>query len=333
MKLKRILTVTLAALLLLTASGCQLAREDLAGGEIQGDKLIGVFVTEEHLDLFDIERYVSDNYGKMNIGGNNVIGGDTSAYENRLYAALVSRTLISEETGEPSEMLEYVFEGVEGYSFFMPTITDPETGDSYRSQSSDGAISDAKVALASHGEDEDITLEGTIYYPIILNNGNFNFAAYVNPVYQSLDGSVYALAGDGISSGGNAGTGGKFTYTLDNSTTVTENGTEKTMSASISISVAAMFPPEKIVIAQLDEASAIVSRKEYEPGTLPYELSVDDGTEYIIVETHSLDENGEPLVGREMYNSADDSATGFTSFYCREDGICAQKYTALNWGN
>lgn len=49
----------LMQLLMLTLlSGCQLARED--EGE-NGDRLVGVFVTTEYIDLFDMERYLNDN--------------------------------------------------------------------------------------------------------------------------------------------------------------------------------------------------------------------------------------------------------------------------------
>ena len=334
MKLKRILTMCLAAVLLLTASGCQLAKEDLGADETSPDRLIGVFATEEYLDLFDIEGYLNDNLDKINVGGNTVIDGDQSAYEGRLYATLTKQTLTSEETGETREHYEYVFEGVEGYRFFLPTITDPKTGESYNSTNNDDAISDVQVAL-KYGDEENITLEGTIYYPITMDNGSYNLdAVYINPVYQSADGSVYAKAGSGSSSSGNVGTGGKFTHTLSESMTVTsEDGTEKTISASIIFSVASMFAPEKIAVVQFDADSAIVSRTEYEPGTLPETLIVEETTEYIIVETQAKDENGEPVVSREMYSSDDSSTTSFTTFYCREDGICVQKYTNLDWGN
>ena len=48
----KILFMILTLLIVLTFSGCQLAHEDLAQAKVK-DKLIGVFVTYEHLNLFN----------------------------------------------------------------------------------------------------------------------------------------------------------------------------------------------------------------------------------------------------------------------------------------
>jgi hypothetical protein len=68
MMIKRSLAVCLAVCFLLTLAGCQLAVED-AGGTNNGDRLIGVFVTKEYLDLFDTEGYLNDNISKLSGSG------------------------------------------------------------------------------------------------------------------------------------------------------------------------------------------------------------------------------------------------------------------------
>ena len=50
MKIKRIFIIFLTVLILLNITGCQLALED-EGDKKSKDRLIGVFVTDEYLDL------------------------------------------------------------------------------------------------------------------------------------------------------------------------------------------------------------------------------------------------------------------------------------------
>ena len=73
---RKIFAVFLAFFILLMSTGCQLAREDMAENR-SGDKLIGVFITKEYLDLFDIESYFNDNIHKISPGGSIAIDGDT----------------------------------------------------------------------------------------------------------------------------------------------------------------------------------------------------------------------------------------------------------------
>lgn len=357
MKLKRIFTLCLAAVLLLTASGCQLAREDGVADDTPPDKFIGVFITKEYVSLFDSEGYLNANLDKINVGGTTVLEGDRSAYEGRLYATLVSEPITSEETGETRNHYKYVFEDVEGFPHFIPLITDPEAGDSYYSPSYDEAVSVTQLVLTG-GDEEKLELAGTIYYDSSISQ----IKVYINPVYQTSDGEVYLINGSGMTlSDQTGGSGGKFTQTLEETTTTAVDGEvyltsgssmtssdqtggtggrftqtvdseEKSYSCKVVTSVALIDPPEKIAVVQLDADSAIVSRTEYEPGTLPETLIVEAGTEYIIVETFTHSNDGEEIIVRDMYNSDDTTATDFNTFTLRDDGICILKYTALDWG-
>ena len=55
-----IAAICLATILLIILSGCRLARED-AGENASEERLIGVFLTTESLDLFDFDSYLKDN--------------------------------------------------------------------------------------------------------------------------------------------------------------------------------------------------------------------------------------------------------------------------------
>jgi hypothetical protein len=139
-----------------------------------------------------------------------------------------------------------------------------------------------------------------------------------------MDGSVYAVQGNNDHVSG----GVSYSYNLNETNTVTENGNKKSVSFNADIFINVMLPPSNIIVLQMDKDSSILSKQAYTPGKLPYNITPDAGTSYIIVETHKLDPEGKPAVSYEIYNEGSEP---ITSFYCREDGIFIQKLTTLNW--
>ena len=320
MKHKQIFASCLALLLLLL-TGCQLACED--GGEnANGDRLIGVFVTAEYLDLFDMEAYLNDNINKMSGGGGITMDGASDKYQGRLYATLATETLTDEETGKTIDLQEYVFESMDGIAYFAATVPATEDAEGFTTSGSDAAISDGHMSL-HYGDDEDKTaLEGTIY----LSPGHAGYTQYINPVYQSADGSVYATTGSGFSVDGVQDEGSVYSQTLEETKTITENGSAKSVSISIKLSLATMLPPQKIVLLQMDADSTVLARTEYVPGTLPDTLIVEPDAHYIILETHKQDRQGNAKVSRSLYDQSDES---LESFFCREDGVCVKQWVQL----
>ncbi len=319
MKIKRSLSALLAVIVALSLFGCQLARKD-AGGSTGKDRLIGVFVTREYLDLFDMDGYLNDNLQNLS-GGEFHADGNDAKYQGRLYAVLQEITLTS-DTGEKSTKLEYVFPGADGISYFAARVPAMEESESYITSGSDEAISDGQLAL-NYGDTEDkITLDGTIY----LADLSGNYSCYINPVYQSEDGSVYAVSGDGMEMCSGAG----MAQTLEDKTVVTENGVSKTVISSIKISIETLAPPEKIVILQMDKDSAILSKAEYNPGELPGTLKPEPATAYILEETYSHDASGKEVVTRKLFGPQDET---LSAFYARADGICVRQWTTLAWQN
>lgn len=325
MKYKWIMALC-CAMLLCALAGCQLARET-AGANAHEDKLIGVFITTEYLDLFDFEGYLNDNISGFR-GGEISVDGDTQKYQGRLYATLISRPLTNEETGEITQMEEYVFENVEGIPCFVVTMPMPELGenDSYIASSSNEAVSDEHIAASYGDESRGITLTGTIYTA----PSNKKHTYYFNPVYQSADGSVYVTtSGSGFMVNDESySEGSVYSQTLEAVTTVTENGETKTDSMSVTVSISVMFAPEKIVILQMDADSSILSRTEYAPGSVPESLVPEADTAYLIVETHKRDDTNSLKIAREVYGR---DAESFETFSVREDGICVKRWTQIEW--
>lgn len=322
---RKIFAVFLAFFILLMSTGCQLAREDMAENR-SGDKLIGVFITKEYLDLFDIESYFNDNIHKISPGGSIAIDGDTKKYEGRLYANIVTRTNTDPETGSTFDTRELAFEGVEGLSYFCAKIPASEEEGSYTVSSSDEGISDGHTKIHYGDEEDSISLEGTIYFSPV--HARSTITLYMNPVYQSSDGRVYAVSGSGLMLDGNHGEGMFYSQTLEETTTTTENQKSKSSQTSVKISFAIMYPPKKVVVLQMDDENNIISKAEYQPGKLPDTIKPDRNTAYIMVENHKQDREGNLVVSRSLY---DESKETLDTYYSKADGILVKQWTALNW--
>ncbi len=306
MKSRKLGTLCLVAVVLFAAfalTGCQLAREE--GGESQ-DRLIGVFLTTSHLEL-----------------GSAIA---TDRPQDRLYATLETRSLTDEATGAASILEEYVFQDIEGISFLAATVPATEDTESYTCTSSDGAISDGDVAFHYKGSEDKLTLEGTVY----VAPSHAGVIWYINPVYQSTDGSVYATAGNSISfSGDSSGEGVLYATTLEETTTITENGKAKSATTAVKISLATMYPPEQVAVIQMGPGYNLLASTEYAPTEVPHTFAPLADTQFIVVEEIGRNSDGGLSVSRALYGKNDNS---METFYCREDGVCVKQYTNLEWG-
>lgn len=319
MKSKKILIITLLISILVSLAGCQLAIEEVNETTTE-DVLIGTLITLEPLTLFDSDSYINENIEKiMNGKGQDI---DISKYEGRLYAKLVKRTCTNEYTNETSETSEYVFEDIEGITYIAATISDSD-GVYTLASSSDG-ISDGHTKVTGGNTQKEINLEGTIYVSITSTNRAF----FINPVYQSSNGDVYAVTGSGYISGQTEVEGSVFSQTLEDSKTITENGITKTQKSSVKISISYIHSPFKIIIYQMDKNNLKVKHNEYIPNEVPDKLSLDSDTDYIIVETHKYNNENTLVISREIHEKDEDY---INTFYCMENGICSKKYVKLIW--
>ena len=321
MKRKIIITVC-CAILLCVLSGCQLAREN-AGINANEDKLIGVFITREYIDLFDFESYLNNNINSYQ-DGEIIIDRNTKNYQGRIYAALVPRTLTSEETGEETIIQEYIFEGISGIPYCVPTMQATEEENCYVSTASDAAISDGHTNINVGDDVNSITLDGTLYVAPSSTVVSF----YLNPVYQSTDGSVYLVSGEGNSFSGLESEGLSMSQTMDAVHTSTENGKVKTDSVSITISISVMFTPEKIVILQMNADNELISRSEFKPEAIPDSFEPKSDAVYFIVESHKRDSIGNINISREIFGK---DAENIETFFTRDDGICIKHGTQVHW--
>lgn len=305
MKYRWIYTAWLAVLLLFPLGGCQLALKD--GQTIQNkDRLIGIFVTSQSLHVTDWQD-------------------DSGVNQSRLYAQLTTKELIG-EAGEKVEMQEYEFTDVEGIPYFAANMPETVDQEGFISSSSDEAISDGHMSLHL-GDDGDRTeLKGTIY----LSPQSAYQTQFVNPVYQSNDGRVYVMTGTGGGHviRGDDGERAALTQSLTETTAATENGNTKTKEIAIHISFSTIWSPRHIVVLQMDDNSNVVDRAEYIAGDMPASITLQQGVQYIVVETHKNDNDGKEFVSRALFAREDET---LDTFFCREDSICVKKWTALIW--
>jgi len=315
MKHKLIIVICLT-LIISMFSGCQLAKENL-GHDPYADRLIGFFIT-----LKPLHNYYDDSLNDYNI--DRILSRQTQPIE-RIYATIVSKTQISEITGELFHTEEYIFEGINGLAFFGPTVPAIDGREQYFAIMADDTVCDIHHSISSDSSN----LKGTIY---VTPSTNYD-VLHLNPVFQSTDGSVYVIPGGYavfIQPGSSEGISQSFSNETTSTTTV--NGESKTYTSSVEISIGLMFSPVKIVILQMDANNQLVSRTDFMPGTLPPDFTPAPNTNYIIVETHKSDLQGNPVITREIYSGTIMKKDALiATFSARDDGFCTKNCTQLKW--
>lgn len=314
MKYKKLIAAILPVLLLLLG-GCSLAKQGQAAGD---DRLIGVLVTKGHLDLFDSESFIRDNADRL-INGT-LDRADTSEYQGRLWAVLKSRELTDTESGEKSRMLEYTFEGVDGIGFYVPRMT--ENGEEYLGSVSDEGISEGHVSISESDSGTYMELTGVIY--VRPGSGS---QWVMNCVYQTPEGEVYAVSGNGVAADLDAGAvakpGASVGFSCKEEHSRSGSGGETgTAGCSVSVSIAALLPPETLELTEMGADGMPVERREFSAQSVPESLSLSPDCEYVIVTQSAGGSSTHTVVDRD----------GSLEFYRdRGDGVCVMQQVELDW--
>lgn len=323
MKNKKFITVLTCVLIgifvLGVANVFQFAKEP-APEQNENSRLIGMLITKEYLDLFDMERFLNDHSSQL-LQGQKISAQQSSEYQDRIYASLTDEFLRNEK-GEPHALKKYVFDEIDGIAFFCPEYTD-EAGEIYQGSDTDDAITDVSLAVSSTNEEESISMEGTIYVSTL--NGPTRF--YFNPVYQNDAGDVYVETGNGTSHSGDIVAGMSSTYRLNEESSVTIDGKKKTVRTDIAVTVCYIDAPGTVSVLQMDQENKIVQEDKFESGEFPQELKPNAQTAYFIVETHRADTDA--VLSRELITISDEN-NYLTAFSVRSDGICIKQYCTIN---
>lgn len=257
-------------------SGCQLAVAE-AGNTREEDKLVGVFVTEDYIDLFDFEAYVSENSNKLMQGGEVVMD---SKYKGRVYGTI--------DEDHPEDV---VFEGYEGVLFIDTSYE--KDGVIYSRVGSGNQVSLVHISVNDEGNE----IEGTIFAknaPVIM--------AVLNPVYMTDEGEIYFTSGSGVSMGDENGGGGSMSMFLTENRTVLVGNSESTESFKVKINVEGMDEVEYYVLKQMDDYDNQVIAEKIYAHDVPSSIEVSNKTKYMMLEKIGTDQEGKPLVERQIIN-------------------------------
>ena len=184
----------------------------------------------------------------------------------------------------------------------------------------DNGIADVHMHIDATDEVATISLKGTIY---VASRDNY-VVFYFNPVYQTSNGEVYAVSGEGASFDDFAAFDGEFfRQTITENSTETYGDTETSYGTEVEVVLCAMEESKSTAILQFNGNNELLSKNEYAPENLPERIVPISDTQYIIVETTSTDG-----VSRTLFGRADESIFAFS---CRDDGICIKRTCEISW--
>lgn len=331
-RIKKMLIGMLGAAMILLLAGCSLAKKD-AGSESSKDRMIGAFITDEYLDLFDIEAYFDDHASSIS-DGEEITLEDSSKYNERLYA-----TIDKHGSKDPADW-DISFGDVEGINFFSVLWEDESKEVTASLVESDG-IYDVNTSYNVTDEGENVELSGTIYMlPGLIDEDT---AYFVNPVYQTEDGRIYVVSESGGSTSGNTSEGEQLALTVSDETTVTESsytgtknvgnvntGNTKSEKMTVTVRLSVVYEPVKITLYQMDRDNQVLQKDEYIPGKMPEKLEVSQGCEYLLIETEKKDPDGKMIISRDLYEQGEEGET-LDTFYRGQEGKLSRQSTEINW--
>lgn len=293
--------------LLLSLTGCQLAKEE-SGSQ---DRLVGAFITTECLDLMDMDAYLNDHLDEVKKGGEILIDGDTSAYEERIYGV--------NESDDP-EHPDYTFPGLEGIAIYYILVDTEE--DQYWTSSTAEEVQ-LYTAFNLSDDIDEIVVSADLY--VSADGGLLSF--YANPIYQTAEGELYLISGTGIS-GEMDDDSVQMSQTLNETNTIIRQGKTMQQRFEIKINYNAIYPIDKIVLLQLDQNNQVIDRQEFLPGQVPETLTPTKETAYILAENCRTDSQGENVMDREIVSRGEDS---LYTYALQSNGFFAQQTTQVFW--
>lgn len=290
--------------------GLSLRNEKLEGkASAANDRLIGVFITTEYLDLFDMEGYLSDNLSRiMNSSNITLDASESSAYQGRIYATKIS----------DGPDADWSFPDLSGIRFFSVSDSATETPTSY--MISDPGISDAYTHYTETDTEHGVDLEATVY---LMPASASVF--YINPVYQDGDGAVYVTSGNGVSMGDSWVEGAAFSTKLEATSESSNSIQERT---SISIRLKTCNLPDSFTILQMSEQNTPIAEASYAPDALPDSFAFSAETAYVLLEAHTSSPDGTSASTRQLLQRTEDTLCFKVPL---KNGLCESRYAAVTW--
>lgn len=219
----------------------------------------------------------------------------TKKVDEKFYAKMTE----VEEYG--TKVRQYEFEDYEGIPLCQ-VISSEEGGEIQTELLKNNAVCD--LFMSTEAKPDCWSIEGNVYFsePV---------GIYINRVFQEEDGDVYVVPDEGPR------------VLISDGTTGTPSATQDETTVLMNISVIGV--PEKIDFVCMGDGNTVIWSNTYEPGKMPKELEIPEGTEYVVVDT-AFKSGYDPI--REIY--AEDDGFMFT-FKVGEVNALEQMQTNLNW--
>lgn len=308
--IKRIFLIFLVAGMVFL-SGCQLAQPEAGGGVT--DRLAGVLVTTEYLDLFDMEAYFNDHAAQLPKGG--IVEGDTQDYQGRLYGQLTPMGLRDGDNAMTYEV-SFPVEGWYEVSLRCSASGTWASDDEYYWWSTgNGGFYDTRLENKVTDQGQEIHMELQMAF---CREGVVTL--YANPVYQTSDGQIYVTSGSGISA--DLSQGGSVSQTLTNTVTARVNGKEETNATTVLLQAGYARPTESLTLVEMDENNEVLGENTYKLEDIPQEITLGATTAYLIVQT-----SDGAASTRTLCDSEDTSIQYFTA----QGDLAWPQYVQLHW--
>ncbi|MCL2362629.1 MAG: hypothetical protein FWC73_12560 [Defluviitaleaceae bacterium] len=300
---------SLALSILLTVSGQYLAQADVAGQEER--RLIGVFLTTEHLEL------PREDTGPITMNWRGQVD----------LSALFQPGRLDADWCEDAQ--QFIFPGIEGIPFFVAQIEDVYSGHMGHMAHMGRGIRSSGMHTHFGDNSVGVEIEGTIY---VVTGSQAQSTVFTNLVFQTADGIVFLEdRGGGFSvHGGVTSEGSVMSQTMTEEITITENGVQTTHSISVRVNHTAMFPPEKVVVLEMNAEGQLLNSTVLEMNEIESVFNPQSETEYMVVEIHrTIPEamHGQQII-RELVGRDDH---GIPVFYVGDNGIIERGSMQVEW--
>lgn len=250
--MKKLLKYGAAALmlvLLMDATGCQLARPERAEG--QRDQFVGFHIVPEQLgEMIDENGEIFQQIGDNDRSAWVEYGTENLELEGFGSVSFPRQILIGTYDEEERR---YIFPGKEGYNCFIAMKTE-EDGSRYLNGYTDMSHSHLEMKVTDEGEEHILT--SALYVEPHASEADMEWILTAYRVYQMADGTVY-LDGTGNSYGGPG-----FTITEKEEYTTTINGESTQEITSVEFSLKDAPNVQKLRVLWFDGDAVLIGQEE-----------------------------------------------------------------------
>ena len=282
----------------------------LDGGAVQSTAdeeeegtLIGAFVSEENLDIDDLEITAT---------------GKIQWKRGRLYM----------ETDDWSAL------GERGGGIYCTMEPDARCGEEDAKSPNITIFGALGAPLGKAGIDDDngvrttdIDLSGEVY---ACGDRQVIFNLY--PIYQTSDGRIYLTRGNSMGMSG--ADGASITHTLTRDKTETIGGKSERVKVKVAITVAARPTPTKFTVAHMDKNDQLLKLEEFAPDALPESITPVDSAAYLIGTSYGQDRDGETAeytISSRSNDSAPYAYSKLNTFRYQDGKLCSISIP-VKWG-